>query len=242
MLAYSAIMVVAIGAAAGLARFTQRGLGLSPRERLGIGMGAFAGAMIGAKLPFVLSDWQDFLSGAAWFANGKTILLGLVGGYVGVEVAKWCLEIRTRTGDSFVVPVATAVAIGRLGCFVAKCCYGTPTHVPWGVVFSQIDQLPRHPTQLYESAFHAGCAAAFAVCSRYGWFPGHLIKIYIILYASYRFCTEFIRPEIRFVSGLTHYQWASILLVLLFTWLWWKDSRRIPGPAPVNVVGTLRVP
>lgn len=62
-----------------------------------------------AKLPFVLIDWEGFASGAACFCNGKTIVFGLVGGYFGVEIAKWALEIRIRIGDSFTVPVA----IGR---------------------------------------------------------------------------------------------------------------------------------
>ena len=44
--------------------------------------------MIGAKLPFLFDSWEAFLSGATWFSNGKTILTGLVGGYLGVEIAK----------------------------------------------------------------------------------------------------------------------------------------------------------
>ena len=101
MWAYTAIMCLAVGVAYVLSRRTQRGLGLAPAERLGVGLGAFCGAMIGAKLPFVFSDWQAFLSGAAWFSDGKTILLGMAGGYLGVEAAKWSLGVRTRTGDSF---------------------------------------------------------------------------------------------------------------------------------------------
>ena len=102
-------------------------LGLSRRERLGIGLGAFCGAMIAAKLPFLLADWEGLLSGRAWFENGKTIVFGLAGGYFGVELAKALLGVRVKTGDSFAVPVAAALAIGRLGCFAAGCCHGTVT-------------------------------------------------------------------------------------------------------------------
>jgi phosphatidylglycerol:prolipoprotein diacylglycerol transferase len=225
-LIYSAIMIAAIAAGALLARRTQRSLGLTPRERLGIAVGAFGGAMIGAKLPFVFSDWNGFLSGAAWFSDGKTILLGLVGGYFAVEIAKWSLDVRAKTGDSFAVPVAAAIGIGRLGCFWAGCCYGTATSLPWGVVFPQVDQLPRHPTQLYESAYHLTCAVLLACCYRDGLFRGQLIKLYILTYAGYRFATEFIRPEVRLWGGWTGYQWASIVLVLLFAWLWWRDAKQ----------------
>src|SRR6476646_7587386 len=71
---YALIMTAAIVVGVVISRRTQLPLPISPREKFYIGLGAFCGAMIGAKLPFVLSDWDGFLSGAAWFSNGKTIL------------------------------------------------------------------------------------------------------------------------------------------------------------------------
>jgi len=206
-----------------LSRSSQKGLQLTRGERLGIGLGAFCGAMIGAKLPFALSDWDALVAGTAWFSNGKTILTGMVGGYFGVVIAKWSLDIHVRTGDSFVVPVAAAIAVGRWSCFLAGCCYGRPTNLPWGVVFPLVDDQLRHPTQIYESIFHAACAAVLLVLQRHGRFPGNLSKLYIIGYCGYRFFTEFVRPEVRFSSGLTGYQFASIAIVALFAWLWWRD-------------------
>lgn len=64
-------------------------------------------------MPLLLSDWDGLRSGTAWFADGKTILLGIVGGYLGVEVAKRLLNVRIKTGDTFAVPVAVAIGIGR---------------------------------------------------------------------------------------------------------------------------------
>jgi phosphatidylglycerol:prolipoprotein diacylglycerol transferase len=210
-----------------LARLTQRDLGLTARQKAGIALGAFVGAMLGAKLPFVLADWDGLKSGAAWFSDGKTILTGLVGGYFGVVVAKWALGITVRTGDSFAVPVAGAIAIGRLGCFVAGCCFGTPTTLPWGVVFERVDSSPRHPTQLYEFTFHAVAAVVLWGLLRDGMFRGQLIKLYILAYVAYRFASEFIRPEARIFGGLTAYQWASLLLAALFVALWRRDARQI---------------
>ena len=232
-------MIAAAATGAWLSRRTQASLPLSSEQKLGIGLGAFCGAMIGAKLPFVLSDWQGFLSGTAWFTDGKTILLGLVGGYFGVEIAKWALDIRVKTGDSFAVPVAAAIGIGRLGCFVGGCCYGAPTNLPWGVVFPSVDSLPRHPTQLYEAAFHL-CSAAFLwQLQQRGVFRGQLIKLYILAYLGYRFATEFIRPEARLWGGLTAYQWACLALAPVFVGLWARDARmmaksmaKAPPPGP----------
>lgn len=227
-LAYACIMGLAIGAAWLIARRTQIALPLDRTQKLGIGIGAFCGAMIGAKLPFVLADWNGMLSGAAWFSDGKTILTGLVGGYLGVELAKWALDVHVRTGDSFVVPVAVAVGIGRLGCFVIGCCYGTPTSLPWGMQFPTAgDSLPRHPTQLYEAIFHLTMAGLMAVLLRNGIWRGQLIKAYIIAYAFYRFATEFIRPEAKFWLGLTGYQWVALALIAVFLGLWRRDARQL---------------
>lgn len=232
---YAGMMALAVATGMVLSRFTQIRLGLGWWERLGIGLGAFCGAMIGAKLPFVLADWRGMLSGAAWFSDGKTIMCGLVGGYFGVEIAKWALEIRVKTGDSFAVPVAAAVAVGRLACYVGGCCFGTATSLPWGVVFPAVDAQPRHPTQLYEFAFHASMAGLLLWFQRRGWFRGQLIKLYLMSYLVYRFLTEFIRPEPELWLGLTGYQWAALALLPLFAWLWVRDRRapsRMAGAAP----------
>jgi phosphatidylglycerol:prolipoprotein diacylglycerol transferase len=124
------------------------------------------------------------------------------------------------------------VAIGRWGCFVAGCCYGTPTSLPWGIVFPAVDNHPRHPTQIYEFLFHASMAGVLYALMRRGMFPGQLIKIYILAYVGYRFLTEFIRPEVRLWSGLTGYQWACLVLAGLFAWLWWRDAAEQRAATP----------
>ena len=222
---YTLVMMLAVAVGVFLSRRTQQGLGLTKQQKWGVGLGAFCGAMLGAKLPFVLSDWQGMLSGAAWFSDGKTILCGLVGGYFGVEIAKWLLDIRVKTGDSFAVPVAAAIGVGRLACYVGGCCYGTPTDLPWGVVFPNVDELPRHPTQLYEAAFHLGAACWLASLQSRGLYRGQLIKLYILAYLVYRFATEFIRPEARLWQGLTGYQWVALLMIPLFVALWIRDRK-----------------
>ena len=219
---YPALMLLSLLTAVILSRGSQAALGLARAQRLGIALGAFCGAMIGAKLPFVLADWEGLKSGRAWFDGGKTIVLGLVGGYFGVELAKWAMNVRTKTGDSFAVPVPAAVAVGRVGCFVGGCCYGRETSLPWGVNFG--DGLARHPTQLYETIFHATMALILAWMRSRGLLRGQLIKLYIIAYLVYRFFTEFLRPEPQIFAGLTGYQWASIAFVPVFAGLWVRDA------------------
>src|SRR4029078_11709096 len=116
---YSLIMMAAITAGFLASRWTRGEQLLTRGQRWAVSLGAVCGGMVGAKLPFVLADWDGFLSGAAWLDNGKTITFGLVGGYVGVEAAKWAMDIRAKTGDSLAVPVAVSIGIGRLACFSA---------------------------------------------------------------------------------------------------------------------------
>lgn len=218
-------MIAAVATGAWLSRGSQATLPIARQQRLAIGLGAFCGAMIGAKLPFVLADWQALVSGAAWFSDGKTILCGLVGGYVGVEIAKWIVDVTVKTGDSFAVPVAAAIGVGRLACFVGGCCYGAPTDLPWGVVFPNVDSQPRHPTQLYEAAFHLTAAVVLWRLRAAGQFRGQLIKVYFFAYFVYRFATEYIRPEAELWAGLTGYQWACLALVPVFAALWIRDAQ-----------------
>jgi phosphatidylglycerol:prolipoprotein diacylglycerol transferase len=226
-LSYQLIMGAAITSGFLVSRVSQRGLKMERGQRYAILMAAFCGAMIGAKLPFLFGDLEALRSGMAWLSSGKTILCGLVGGYAGVEIAKWCLDIQTKTGDSFTVPVAVSIAVGRWGCFHAGCCYGTPTELPWGVVFPSVDSLARHPTQLYESLFHAGAAVGFVFLVRAGVFKGNLFKVYIITYAIYRFLTETIRPEPQILFGMTPYQWMSLAIIAVFSALWYRDRAQV---------------
>jgi phosphatidylglycerol:prolipoprotein diacylglycerol transferase len=201
---------------------------LTPMERLAIGLAAFAGGTLGARLPFVISVSSEGLSFYQWLGDGKTITTGLVGAYLGVELVKLVLGIRVKTGDDFAVPMALALAVGRWGCFFNGCCYGTPTSLPWGVDFG--DGVPRHPTQIYESLFHAFMAGVLIEIVRRGWLKYQRLKFYLLAYFAYRFLTEFIRPEPTGWLDLTIYQWVAALASFGLLLQWWWDARHDPAP------------
>jgi phosphatidylglycerol:prolipoprotein diacylglycerol transferase len=223
---YPLIMLAALATGWWLLKHQQSDLPLPAWQKMAIGMAAFCGAMLGAKLPFALSDWEGLLSGSAWFANGKTIMCGMVGAYLAVELVKWIYGIKVKTGDTFAVPIAVTVGIGRLGCFVAGCCYGTPTSLPWAVTFPSVDQIPRHPTQIYETLFHLLMAGILMQLQKRSlpWLRGQLVKLYIMSYLTYRFFTELIRPEPEMLVGLTAYQWFALAMLPCFALLWWHDA------------------
>ncbi len=191
---------------------------LTWRQRTMLALAGFIGGALGAKLPFIDTD-DGWLTGI-WFRDGKTITTGLVGAYLGVELAKIALKIRVKTGDSFAIPLALALGVGRWGCFFNGCCFGEPTDLPCGVIFH--DGVPRHPTQLYEFLFHLGMAALLWQLSRRGLLVNNRLKLYLIAYCAYRFATEWIRPEPTAYLGLTFYQAIVLLfaLALIAQWLW----------------------
>ncbi len=240
---YPLVMLAAVAVGAWLSRRSQSRLGLTAEQQLAIGLGAFCGAMLGAKLPYLLADPAGLVSGRAWLDGGKTIVFGLAGGYLGVELAKALTGVRVKTGDSFAVPVAASVAVGRLGCFVGRCCYGEPTALPWGLDFG--DGFRRHPSQLYEAGFHAVAAVVLAVLKHHGLLRGQLIKAYILAYLGFRFVTEPLRPDFPRWGPLTAMQWATLALAPAFVALWVVDARAmrrttrsVEEGVPTRSVGT----
>lgn len=215
-LAYSLSMVLASIVVALLLPRRQRGLRLESTQRLGIAIGGLVGATFAAKLPFILGANPDTGVVAAWLSDGKTILWGLAGGYLGVEVAKWSLHVRGRTGDSFVVPIALAVAIGRLGCLGFGCCYGQPTNQDWGVWSYPADgaTLLRHPAPLYELMFHAGFAGLAAWGIAWGYLKDRWMLLYLLSYAVFRLISESWREEPVYAWGMTFYQLSSIVIAI----------------------------
>ena len=195
------------------------------RSRLALGLSAFVGGTLGAKLPFVLGV-TGTLDATAWLSDGKTIVSGLAGAYLAVELAKWRLGVRVKTGDTFALPLALAMAVGRWGCFFNGCCYGVETSLPWGAWFAVDGRLLKcHPTQAYESLFHLTMAGVLWLLMSRGLLERQRLKLYLIAYCCYRFATEFIRPEPRGLLGLTFYQWAALALGLALAVQWWFDRR-----------------
>jgi phosphatidylglycerol:prolipoprotein diacylglycerol transferase len=216
-------------------KYTADRIQLSRVDKTFIVLSGFCGAIIFAKLPFVLLTDDLLHNAGSILLSGKTVLLGLVGGYLGVELGKWIRAVKTKTGDSFGVPVAVAIGVGRLGCFFGGCCYGVETRLPWGVVFPMIDQHPRHPNQLYEATFHLVMATVLFWMLKNGNLKGQLIKFYFLAYFVFRFLTEFLRPEIHWAGGLSAYQWAIVLLAPIFIGLWYRDVNRIQSRQIENI-------
>jgi phosphatidylglycerol:prolipoprotein diacylglycerol transferase len=222
---YSAFMFLALAVFLLVRRFVPRPAALAREpllHRIILGMCAFVGGAFGAKLPFVLGAADGPFSLVGWLGDGKTITTGLMGAYLGVEVGKLLLGVRAKTGDSYALPLACALVVGRWGCFFNGCCFGQPTDLPWGHDFG--DGVCRHPTQAYESVFHLTMAVVLWFCLRHRLFVNNQLKLYLIAYGVYRFLSEFIRPEPVALAGLTFYQWVCVVMVAGLSVQWYCDA------------------
>lgn len=196
------------------------------RARWSVVAAAILGAAIGSKLLFWLVDPAETL--AHWndprfLLGGKTIVGGLIGGLVGVELEKRWSGITRRTGDLFAMPLAVGIVIGRIGCFLSGLpdrTYGTPSSLPWAVDFG--DGIPRHPTQLYEAAVMAIAAVVLARLTRLPHREGDVFKLFMVTYFALRLLVDALKPEVRVLLWLSSLQWASVAVLVYYV----HDLRR----------------
>ena len=192
-----------------------------PDRGVAIGVGAIVGAALGAKLAFWFDDpaaafahfpdWRHLL-------EGKSIVGALLGGLIGVELAKRMAGIRTSSGDAFVRPLAVGMMIGRVGCFLAGLSdhtYGNPTHLPWAVDFG--DGIGRHPTQVYEIGFLIAWLACLEAITPRLSCVGDRFRLFMAGYLLFRLCVDAIKPvphawlfglsgiQLLCVAGLAYY-------------------------------------
>ena len=107
-------------------------------------------------------------------------------------------------------------SIGRMGCFLAGCCYGKETTTLLGVSFPHIPHRIVHPTQLYEAFLLSSLFIVLYTYKRRIKFNGQLFLLYIIGYASVRAILEFFRGDSRgFIieNYLSHSQTIALLLI-----------------------------
>lgn len=201
---------------------------LSDGQRWQVIAAAAVGALVGSRVLGLLEQaprmhiaWQQaFMPG-----GGKTIVGGLLGGWIAVELTKRATGIRSRTGDLFAIPLCIAIAVGRIGCFLAGLAddtYGRPTTLPWAVDFG--DGVPRHPTQAYEILFLAGLATALYAWQRRGHLRnGQVFRVFLAAYLLWRLVIDFLKPQ-PLVHGLNAIQWACLAALLWLTAAAVRDS------------------
>jgi phosphatidylglycerol:prolipoprotein diacylglycerol transferase len=182
--------------------FAQR-CGFSRREVLWLGLAAVVVGGLGARLAQHLLGGGSLLSTEA---GGRTIVAGVLFGWLGVEVAKRLLGVRTSTGAAFALALSLGEGIGRIGCHFNGCCFGREWDGPLAVWQSGAW---RFPVQLASSAFALGLF--FVLWSLRGRVEsGALFRLYLVAFAGGRFFLEFLRGSSPSYGPLTVAQWVCL--------------------------------
>lgn len=144
---------------------------------------------------------------------GKTLIGGIVGGYLTVVIAKRRLGITRPTGDLWAVAIAGGEAVGRVGCFIGGCCFGKAANVAWAV---HDHGALRHPTQLYMAAAALGVLGVLLALDRYRLPENTLFYVQGVLFCATRLSIEFYRDGAPAYAGLTFAQWACLAGLAFF--------------------------
>lgn len=222
--------------------------GLDPNRVMDLGIWVVLSALVGAKLLLVVIDLPHFLANPGdIFSMVRSAGVFYGGLILAVTVGFWYMRRHGlpmwTTADLFAPGIALGHVIGRLGCFMAGCCFGRPTDLPWAVTFSHPLaaeivgtplHVPLHPTQLYESFAELVILVGLLVLEKRGRpFPGRTFWGYMVAYAITRFVIEGFRGDDRgVVFGLwSTSQFISLLLLpLSVAMLVYLSRRRAPAP------------
>lgn len=167
------------------------------------------------------------------------------GGFLGVLLALWLYARNRRKRflevTDFVAPlVPLGLGAGRLGNFINGELVGRVTDVPWAMVFPQVDNLPRHPSQLYNMALEG--IVLFVILWTYAARPrplGAVSGLFLLGYGTLRFIEEYAREPDAFLGyfpgGFTMGQLLCMPMIVLGAWMLVWAHRRAGKDMPTLI-------
>lgn len=226
--------------------------GLNPHSVWNLGVYGILAALLMSKMWLIFSAWDYYIAhpseifSMATFQSAGTFYGGILGGILWVVLYTRFQKMPLLAVLHVVAaPIALGHAIGRIGCFVAGCCYGKPTSLPWGVTFtSPVAQtiagtplhVSLHPTQLYEAGAEFLNFLLLIWLGAKQRFTGQLIGAYFFLYGCERGAIEFFRGDpgrtMMFHDSVSLMQIVSAGLIITGALLWRRGLRRADSIAP----------
>ncbi len=190
---------------------------------------ATLGVILGGRIGYILFYQPSLLANPLNIFKMWEGGMSLHGGTLGTMLAIWLMTSRQklsylRVCDYIACCIPFGLFLVRLANFANGELWGHPTDVSWAVIFPDADELPRHPSQIYEAVFEGLAMAAilwplfWRTNVRY--WPGFLFGMSALIYGTARFVIEFFRePDSQLVwlveqSGLSMGQWLTIPMIL----------------------------
>ena len=221
---YGLMLALSFGLGMWLSVHRGRKYDLSPETILDLVFGVLVSSIVGVRLMFVLTHLGDF---HPWYRvffiwdGGLT----LYGGIALATFTVWFMTRRRRIpflviADIFSPGVILGIGITRIGCFLAGCCFGSPTDCSCGVTFPldsssslQFGHVPVLPSQLFGSAGGFIVFGLLLFLERFSNYRGATFGRFLFLYGLSRFVVDFSRyyePEQIMQFGWSNNQWISI--------------------------------
>lgn len=228
--------------------------GRSLRDLIDVGLVVVLSALLGSKLFHTLFEARGHILSDGTAADGVIELLqddpwhwarlfeaGYVfyGGVIGAIALTYLFTVRRgivdkgSIGDYGVPGLLFGTFVGRIGCFLGGCCYGSRCDLPWAVVFPEGHESgghPVHPVQLYDAAYGLLGLVAFVLLYRRRRFGGEMFCAYVVSYAAFRFCTEMFRADADrglWLGGLVSTSQLVALSTVPVTLFFWRRALRL---------------
>jgi prolipoprotein diacylglyceryl transferase len=192
-------------------------------------------AIIGARLAHVFFyDWPFYS------VHPEQILMVWKGGLashgaiIGMVLGIWLYcRITGKLYHWWVfdrVALATPFAAGliRIGNLFNSELYGKATDVPWAFVFTRVDNVPRHPVQLYEALGYFIVAIIMFSYYLRNWKTmryGTLTAMFLVMANTVRFFMEYFKDMPEVLGPFTMGQWLSLPFIMLGVVIWWLSQR-----------------
>lgn len=204
---YGLMTAIAIIAAIGMGEYQLKKTGLAEEGFFfGMGIACVIGGYASSKILFWITILPEIIENPAIlldFTSGYVVYGGLIGGVLTAYV--YCRKKKVDFWKAFdlVAPfVALAQCIGRVGCFLAGCCYGQPTESVFGVVFHDSSYAPPgvklFPVQLLSSGLNLlNCLILYFLWKKTNLKKGCVGAFYIINYSVGRFFLEYFRGDLE---------------------------------------------
>ncbi len=195
------------------------------------------GIIVGGRIGYVLIyDLEYYLNNLAEIFKIWNGGMSFHGGLIGIIISiilfsKKNLDNPYKYLDIISLVAPVGLFFGRIANFINSELYGYETSVPWAVKFLRVDDLYRHPTQLYEASFEGVILfllLLFFWKKNYLSSPGKISALFLIFYSIFRFFVEFFRvPDEQlgyFILNLTMGQLLSILFLIFGMFIFFKKN------------------